>query len=204
MLGQNNTDPFAYPNRLASCGNNLTNPGNVNNYIKLQCFQIAPVTNINGTNYIQLGNAGRNILTGPGLVDFDFSVVKNTKITRISESFNVQFRVDVFNLFNRANFNPPVNTMFIIDPTNPDSGDGCCSRVRRAHARLTIWATADAIAAAGALDAGDCTATDFAADAAIFESHLVTTLNSRSGAGVSAPAPGWFNFRRSILSGRFP
>jgi len=46
-------------------------------------------------------NVGRNILTGPGLMDFEFSVVKNTRIPRISEAFNVQLRLDI-QPFNRA------------------------------------------------------------------------------------------------------
>ncbi len=119
MLGQNSTDRFAYPNRVNApgCSGNAVNPGNVKDYIKLQCFVIPPVATINGVNYIQLGNVGRNILTGPGLMDFDFSVVKNTRIPRISEAFNVQLRLDIFNLFNRANFNPPVTNEFILDPT---------------------------------------------------------------------------------------
>jgi hypothetical protein len=44
-------------------------------------------------------------------------VVKNTKVPRISEAFNVQLRLDVFNITNRANFNPPVTNEFIFDPT---------------------------------------------------------------------------------------
>ena len=128
VLGQKSTDPFAYPDRVPSCGNSLTNPGNrdpLKNglpYIKLQCFVIPPLATVNGVNYIPLGNVGRNILTGPGLINFDFSVVKNTKIPRISEAFNVQLRLDVFNLFNRANFNPPVTNMFIMDPTTVGNG----------------------------------------------------------------------------------
>lgn len=158
VLGQNNTDPFAYPNRLASCGNNLTNPGSITNYVKLQCFQIPAVANVNGTNYIQLGNAGRNILTGPGLVDFDFSVVKNTKISRISEAFNIQLRLDVFNLFNRANFNPPVTNEFIMDPTLVTSGtiaapgpSGPCTANNLGNSGCS--------ADAGALNGSDMTAT---------------------------------------------
>src|SRR5207247_724755 len=50
---------------------------------------------------------GRNTLIGPGLVNFDFSAFKNNYISKISESFNVQFRTEFFNLFNRANFAPP-------------------------------------------------------------------------------------------------
>ncbi len=116
-LGLNNSDSFAYPNRLASCGNNLTNPGNLNNYVKLQCFQIPAPVNVNGVNYIPLGNSGRNIMTGPGLVDMDLSFEKNTKISRISDTFSIKFRFDMFNITNRPNFNPPVQNEFLFDPT---------------------------------------------------------------------------------------
>jgi hypothetical protein len=158
VLGQNNTDPFAYPNRIPSCGNNLTNPGNVNNYIKLQCFVVPPVANVNGVNYIQLGNAGRNILEGPGLVDFDFSVVKNTKITRISDAFNVQFRLDVFNLFNRANFNPPVTNMFIMTPAKVTSGT-VASPGPTGPCTADNLGNSGCVAGAGAFDGGDMTST---------------------------------------------
>ncbi len=50
------------------------------------------------------GNLGRNAIYGPGFTDVDLSLVKNTKIT---ERFNVQFRTDVFDLFNHPNFGQP-------------------------------------------------------------------------------------------------
>jgi hypothetical protein len=50
------------------------------------------------------GNAGRNILRGPNFAQVDFSVFKNT---RFSESMALQLRVDMFNIFNRANFADP-------------------------------------------------------------------------------------------------
>ncbi|MBI3207601.1 MAG: TonB-dependent receptor [Candidatus Solibacter usitatus] len=50
------------------------------------------------------GNAGRNILQGPGLATVNFSVVKDTAIT---ERATVQFRAELFNLFDRANFDLP-------------------------------------------------------------------------------------------------
>jgi Carboxypeptidase regulatory-like domain/TonB dependent receptor/TonB-dependent Receptor Plug Domain len=118
VLGLNNTDSFAYPNRLSGPGcDTLTNPGNIANYVKLQCFQIPAPVVYQGHNYIRLGNAGRNIMTGPGLATFDLSFEKNTPVARISETFNIKLRVDVFNLFNRANFNPPVQNEFLLDPT---------------------------------------------------------------------------------------
>lgn len=70
------------------------------------------------------GNAGRNILTGPGITSLDFSVFKNNRIKRISENFNVQFRMEIFNILNHANFAPPqvgdVNTD-ILDGTGAPS-----------------------------------------------------------------------------------
>jgi hypothetical protein len=53
------------------------------------------------------GNAGRNILTGPGVTSLDFSVFKNNHIRKISENFNVQFRMEIFNILNHPNFAPP-------------------------------------------------------------------------------------------------
>jgi len=51
------------------------------------------------------GNLGRNTLSGPGLVNFDFSVLKDTSLG--GEGRSVQFRAEFFNLFNRANFYQP-------------------------------------------------------------------------------------------------
>jgi hypothetical protein len=53
------------------------------------------------------GRQGRNTLIGPGITALDFSVFKNNRITRISENFNVQFRVEMFNILNHPNFAPP-------------------------------------------------------------------------------------------------
>jgi hypothetical protein len=130
-LGQNSSDTWDFPNRLAGPGcASLVNPGNPNNYIKTQCFEIpkAPSAAFYAANcdpsvgtfpqcFNLRGNSGRNILLGPGLVNFDFSVFKNNYIKRISENFNVQLRAEFFNIFNRANFAPPLN------PTNTDIFD---------------------------------------------------------------------------------
>jgi outer membrane receptor protein involved in Fe transport len=50
------------------------------------------------------GNAGRNILRGPGWVTFDLSIQRRLDITN---RVNATVRVDIFNLFNRANFGLP-------------------------------------------------------------------------------------------------
>ncbi len=54
-----------------------------------------------------LGNTGRNAFIGPNLRTFDMSLVKNTGWARLGEATKIQFRIEAFNLFNRANFGTP-------------------------------------------------------------------------------------------------
>ena len=61
------------------------------------------------------GDLGRNSIIGPGLSKLDFSVFKNNYIRRISESFNAQFRAEIFNIFNRANFGSPTDNLAAFD-----------------------------------------------------------------------------------------
>jgi Carboxypeptidase regulatory-like domain len=58
------------------------------------------------------GNLGRDTLIGPGLATWDFSVIKDTPI---HERLNLQFRAEIFNLLNRANFNTP--NLIVFTPT---------------------------------------------------------------------------------------
>ena len=71
-----------------------------------------------------MGNVGRNQLVGPGLIDFDFSLIKNTPISKISETANLELRFEFFNLFNHANFQSPVdnNTLGIAPNINTNFG----------------------------------------------------------------------------------
>jgi hypothetical protein len=50
------------------------------------------------------GNLGRNALRGPGFAQVDFSIAKNTRLT---ERTSLNLRMDIFNLFNKANFADP-------------------------------------------------------------------------------------------------
>jgi hypothetical protein len=59
------------------------------------------------------GNVGRDTYIGPGLATWDFSVLKETAIR---ERLNLQFRAEIFNLLNRANFNTP-NLIVFTPPT---------------------------------------------------------------------------------------
>ncbi|MBI4483280.1 MAG: TonB-dependent receptor [Acidobacteria bacterium] len=58
------------------------------------------------------GTLGINTVHGPGVATFDFSLVKDTPVSRISEDFKIQFRFETFNLLNRANFATPSRTVF--------------------------------------------------------------------------------------------
>ena len=52
-----------------------------------------------------LGDAGRNILTGPGLVNLDFSVFRRFPLPR--EGMDLTLRVESFNFFNTPHFRNP-------------------------------------------------------------------------------------------------
>jgi hypothetical protein len=65
------------------------------------------------------GNLGRNTLIGPGLATWDFSVLK---VTRLREQLNLQFRTEIFNLLNRANFNQPNAIVFTPSGVSPTAG----------------------------------------------------------------------------------
>jgi hypothetical protein len=65
------------------------------------------------------GNLGRGALTGPGLAEVDLSVFKDTAI---SEKINLQFRTEIFNLLNRANFGPLNATVFSSGAISPSAG----------------------------------------------------------------------------------
>lgn len=53
------------------------------------------------------GNAGRNILDGPGSANVDLGFFKNLAFSDVYKSFKVQFRAEFFNIFNRTNFDLP-------------------------------------------------------------------------------------------------
>ncbi len=127
VLGQQGQSFGAVPDVVPNCSpinRNFKSSGL--NYINPACFvfptvslgsAIAPLCNQGGTTPTngQLlclnaqGNERRNQLVGPRLVDVDLSLVKNIHIPRISEAFNLQLRVEAFNIFNHANFQAPTH-----------------------------------------------------------------------------------------------
>jgi hypothetical protein len=73
----------------------------VSHWFNTSCYQLEPV----GT----FGNTGRNTLRGPRFFNTDISLSKDAKLT---EQFRLQFRAEVFNIFNHANFANPNNNVF--------------------------------------------------------------------------------------------
>ena len=59
-----------------------------------------------------LGTAGRDILRGPGVANVDFSIVKDTALPKLGEGGKLEFRTEIFNILNRANFDSPDRTVF--------------------------------------------------------------------------------------------
>jgi len=52
----------------------------------------------------QFGTEGRNVNLGPAYADWDFAALKNFKVT---ESKQLQFRAELFDVLNRTNFRLP-------------------------------------------------------------------------------------------------
>ncbi|MBB5343711.1 TonB-dependent receptor [Tunturibacter empetritectus] len=111
-LGTNAAIPFDFPDRIKGCGKSLTT-GDPNGFINLKCFAFPDPVN-------RMGNAGRNELTGPRSINFDFSLYKNTPIERFGKGANLQLRAEIFNLMNHADFAAPTDHFQIYD----GSGNG--------------------------------------------------------------------------------
>lgn len=87
--------------------------GNPNQWFNPAAFLAPP----NNSGFY--GNLGRDTLIGPGLATWDFSLLKNT---RIREGLNLQFRAELFNLLNHANFNTPNAVVFTPTGVSPTAG----------------------------------------------------------------------------------
>ena len=136
-LGNAGADQFGIPDRIPGCNTTFSNfvGGPAPLYINSSCYTLPTIPSSSafaaqcgtfpgaatpapsGQVYCAnlLGNAGRNSITGPHLINMDFSMIKDTPVKRISESFNVEFRTEIFNIFNHSNFIPP-------EPVNGSAG----------------------------------------------------------------------------------
>ena len=105
----------------------------IDGYLNLNTFATAPLVypslcdpvnnpNFCGTNF---GNLGRNVFRGPFQQNWDFSLIKNFKIT---ERQQLRFTTDFFNIWNHANFANPtvtdVETIFCTPGANGCPANG--------------------------------------------------------------------------------
>jgi Carboxypeptidase regulatory-like domain len=85
----------------------------INGYLNPAAFTTAPLLYpaecLTDPNFCTtgFGNLGRNTFRGPGQQNWDFSLIKNFKIT---ERQSLRFTTDFFNIWNHANFSNPAVT----------------------------------------------------------------------------------------------
>lgn len=102
----NQTNSFSGGSRPNNNGQSAELHGNIksrlNQYFDTSVFSQPPA--------FTFGNVSRTLpdVRTPGFVNFDFSVIKNT---RLLESGNVQFRAEFFNIINHPNFGAPGTTL---------------------------------------------------------------------------------------------
>jgi hypothetical protein len=70
-----------------------------------------------------LGNVGRDSVRGPAFRNLDFSVVKDTGIKPLGENGKLEFRAEIFNILNHANYALPNRTVFNGPTSNPVPGN---------------------------------------------------------------------------------
>jgi hypothetical protein len=90
---QNNGNSLTRPNQ--TCNPTLNNP-TLAMWFNTSCFSAPPAG--------ELGNANRTPLSGPGFVNTDFSIIKHFPIR---EGMRLDFRTEIFNLFNHPQFGNP-------------------------------------------------------------------------------------------------
>jgi len=100
---QNNIDTSDRANLDPSFNVNTVVTGNPNDWVNASMFDAQPV----GT----LGNEPKGIVRGPKLANQDFSINKDTRVKWLGEAGNVEFRAEIFNIYNHANFSAPSGSL---------------------------------------------------------------------------------------------
>ncbi|MFN7993552.1 MAG: TonB-dependent receptor [Bryobacteraceae bacterium] len=88
------------PDRVCN-GNLPSDQRTIARWFDTSCFTNQFLIADNANGIFRFGNSGRSVLTGPGIQNFDFALLKNFALT---ESKRIQFRAEAFNALNHANF----------------------------------------------------------------------------------------------------
>jgi Carboxypeptidase regulatory-like domain len=91
-------------NRPDLVGNPNSGPHTAAQWFNTSAFQ--PLQPDPQGRFAVYGNEGRNVVRGPGYVNWDFSALKNIRLT---ETKQLQFRGELFNVLNHTNFRLPVS-----------------------------------------------------------------------------------------------
>ena len=142
LFNYSSGEPFSVVNRFDRAGNNMliygfqerpnVAPGRSNNpiigdpdrWFDTTAFELQPAG--------FFGNAGRNTLQGPNLITMDLAVLKTFPL---GEARKVEFRWEMFNLMNRANFSQPTFTVFL-NPTTRDPNAGRITSTRSSSRQM--------------------------------------------------------------------
>ena len=122
----------ARPDLLPGC-DPMRNDSTVTRWFDPTCFALPPV----GVP----GNFGRNVLNGPKYLTVDAALMRNIDLPA---GRSVQFRAEVFNLLNRANFGLPTGAVFIQSATagqgviNPNAGRITSTRTTSRQVQLGL------------------------------------------------------------------
>lgn len=100
ILGANNSGTGDFNDRPNLVGP-VEGPQRVEQFFNTAAFVAPPAG--------QFGNAGRNIITGPGFANVDVGLFKNTYFGG-EDRYRVQFRAEIFNLPNHPNFAQPARS----------------------------------------------------------------------------------------------
>lgn len=111
---------------LVAGGNNNPVTGNPERWFDISQFQPAR------TGYF--GNVGRGTVRSPGLATVDLSIFKNVEVG----AGRLQFRIETFNLLNRANFGTPDMVAYIDGRPNPTAGRITTTRTPARQAQIGI------------------------------------------------------------------
>ncbi len=90
----------ASPNAVAGC-TPVIHARNPNHYFETNCYTPP------GSR--EIGNLARNTLMGPGAITWDPALFKKFQVT---ERINLEFRAEMFNVLNRANYGPPASSLY--------------------------------------------------------------------------------------------
>ncbi len=110
-----------------------------------------------------LGTAGRGILQGPHLSIADLSINKDTPLHALGEQGAVQFRAELFNMFNHPNFGMPSGPAF----------SGSVTSVANGTALIPVGNPATGTPTFGSAGSDHLYRQHFAADSAVVEGDFL-------------------------------